>query len=264
MSGHFSGVGCSLTTRLWIDGSSLAFIHGNKENYVESIYEHLRTLTEKFQTDDFNIILENSKSNFRNEVSVSNVYKAQRRTQKKQDTITSYLPYLKECFTEMRTRYNAKTYLGIENDDAIGILATRVQNSVMIANDRDYYAIPGIYYNIKSNKTTVIQYPGEIQLVDNKIYATGLYQVYAQILKGSSKENYKGVEGIGEITTFDVLRNLKTEHEMLQVCTQLFVDRYGLNEGIKKLEEGFRLSWILQYNESLITPKPTKFSEIKI
>lgn len=253
-----------LSTRLLIDGSALAFIHGNKENYVESIYDHMRNLTERFQTDEFNIILENSKSNFRNAVSVSNVYKAQRRTQKKVDTIDSYLPYLKECFQDIRVRYQANTYLGIENDDAIGILATRLPNCVMIANDRDYYSIPGIYYNIKTNRTTVIQYPGEIKLIDNKIYATGIYQVYAQVLKGSSKENYKGVEGIGEITTYDVLRDLKTEHEMVQVCTQLFVNRYGLNEGVKKLEEGFRLSWILQYNDSLITPKPIKFSEIKL
>ena len=47
-----------LTTRLWIDGSSLAFIHGNKKNYKETIYNHIKTLTERFHTDDFNIILE--------------------------------------------------------------------------------------------------------------------------------------------------------------------------------------------------------------
>ena len=43
-----------------------------------------------------------------------------------------------------------------------------------------------------------------------------------------SKENYKGIEGMGDISTYDVLRGLKTEHEMVQVCTQLFVNKYGL------------------------------------
>ena len=134
----------------------------------------------------------------------------------------------------------------------------------MIANDRDYLAVPGIYYNIKTNKTTVIQYPGKIELIKNKIHATGYYQIYFQLLKGSPKENYKGVEGIGEKTAFNILLKCGTEQEMKQVCTQLFIDRYGLKKGIKKLEEGFRLSWIITHNESLVTPKPIKFSEIKL
>lgn len=251
-----------LNTRLWIDGSGLAFIHGNKEDYKYSIYNHVKNLTERFQTDDFNIILEDSKTNFRNNVAVSNTYKGTRRTKEKIELTESYLPFLKNCFSEIKDRYSSTTYLGIENDDAIAILATRIPNSVMIANDRDYYSIPGIYYNIKTNKTTVIQYPGNINLIDGKIHSTGLYQVYSQILKGSQKENYKGVEGMGDVSTYDALCKLKTEKEMVQVCTQLFVNKYGLIEGVKKFEEGFRLSWIIQYNESLITPKPIKFSEI--
>lgn len=250
------------TTRLWIDGSSLAFIHGGKDNYKETIKSHIMTLTEKFQTDDFNIILEDSKSNFRNNVCVSTEYKGQRRTTKNKELIDGYLPYLKDCFIEFKKQYDAKTYLGVENDDVIAILASRVPNSVMIANDRDYYSIPGIYYNIKTNKTTVISYPGIIKLIDKKIHATGYYQVYTQILKGSSKENYKGLEGYGDITVYEILKDLKTEREMVTVCTRLFVEKYGLIEGVKRFEEGFRLSWILQYNDSLITPKPTKFSEL--
>lgn len=251
-----------LIPRLWIDGSSLAFIHGNKENYKETIHNHLKTLLEKFQTDEFNIILENNKTNFRNKVAKSNIYKGTRRTEKKKKNIANYLPFLKDCFKEIRTNYQPSTFLNVENDDAIAILATRIPNSIMIANDRDYLAIPGIYYNIKTNQTTVIQYPGTIELRSNKVYATGYYQVYTQLLKGSVKENYKGVEGIGEITAYDILSKTSTEEEMKQVCTQLFIDRYGIEEGIKKLEEGFRLSWILTHNESLVTPKPIKFSEL--
>ena len=51
---------------------------------------------------------------------------------------------------------------------------------------------------------------------------------------------------------------------MKQVCTQLFIDKYGIDDGIKKLEEGFKLSWILTHNASLQTPKPIKFSEINL
>ena len=251
-----------LNPRLWIDGSSLAFLHGNKNDYQESIYSHIGNLTEKFRTDEFNIILEDNKSNFRNKVATSNVYKGHRRTEKKQKIIADYLPNLKQCFIEIKKHYSPVTYLNIENDDAIAILATRIKNSVMCGNDSDYYGIPGHYYNIKTNRSTFIQYPGEIKLIKNKIFATGYFQTYSQLIKGSPKENYKGVEGMGAVKTFDALCNCKTEEEMKQVCTQLFVDRYGLKEGIIKLEEGFKLSWIITHNESLITPKPIKFSEL--
>ena len=86
------------TTRLWIDGSSLAFIHGGKEDYKSSIYSHIKTLTEKFQTDEFNIILEDSKNNFRNNVCVSTEYKGQRRTAKNKDLIDGYLPLTSQEF----------------------------------------------------------------------------------------------------------------------------------------------------------------------
>jgi hypothetical protein len=253
-----------LIPRLWIDGSSLAFIHGNKPDYQQTIYNHLFNLTEKFQTDEFNIILESSKTNFRNDVAVSNEYKGTRRTEKKIKTIEEYLPNLKDCFEEIKNTYSPTTYLNIENDDAIAILHTRIPNSVMIANDRDYLAIPGIYYNIKTNQTTVIKYPGTIELINGKIHATGYFQVYSQLLKGSQKENYKGVEGLGDKGVYKVLKDLKTEDELKQVCTQLFIDRYGIEEGVIKLEEGFRLCWIITHNESLQTPKPIKFSEIKL
>ena len=62
--------------RLAIDSSSMAFIHGNKENCRESIYEHLESLCKQFETDEFNFISEDRSSNFRNEVAVTNEYKA--------------------------------------------------------------------------------------------------------------------------------------------------------------------------------------------
>lgn len=253
----------SLQPRLWIDGSSLVFLHGNKPNFDRTIYDHLFMLTEKFQTDYFNIILEDSKTNFRNNIATSDEYKGQRRTDKKVQIIAEYLPYLKDCFTEIKERYSPTTFLNVENDDAIAILHNRIPNSIIMGNDRDYLAIPGTYYNLKTNKTTVIQLPGRIELIDKKLYATGYYQVYSQIIKGSTKDNYKGLGGFGDINTYNELKDLKTEEELKQRCLQLFVDRYGIEEGVTKLEEGFQLCWIITHNESLITPKPIMFSEIK-
>lgn len=250
---------------LLIDGSSLAFLHGGKENYKETLRNHIASLLRRFKTDEFVIVLENSKTNFRNKVAKSNVYKGQRRTKKKKENVKKYLPYLRNVFQEIKENYHPITYLGIENDDAIATLATRMDNAVMVANDVDYNSVPGIVYNLRTNKVHYISYPGEISITaKGKIKATGLYQVYSQVLKGSTKENYKGLEGCGPVSTYKHLKDLSTEEEMQEKCIELFTERYGIEEGVSKLEEGFRLCWVITHNESIKTPKPIKFSELNL
>ena len=249
---------------LLIDGSTLAFLHAGKKNYKETVKQHILNLLNKYKTEHFLIILERSNSNFRNEVAKTKKYKAHRRTKKAQDNINKYSPYLKDVFEEIRENYNPKTYLGIENDDALGILSTRFKNTVIIGNDKDLLCIPGVHHNLRTNKINVVSYPGNIRLVKGKIKATGYFQVYSQVIKGSPKENYPGVTGFGDKKTYELLKDLKTEEEMQKVCTELFVTTYGITEGIKKLEEGFRLSWIILENHNLITPEPINYKELPI
>ena len=79
---------------LLIDGSSLAFLHGNKVNYPETIRSHVTGLCRRHNTSKFVIVLEKSNTNFRNKIAVSNKYKGQRRTEKSKQNIKNYLPYL--------------------------------------------------------------------------------------------------------------------------------------------------------------------------
>ena len=248
---------------LLIDGSSMAFLHGNKENYKESLKSHIEFLLNKYNTSKYVIILENSKSNFRNQVAISNEYKGQRRTEKSINNIKQYLPYLSQVFTEIKSTYNPVLYNNIENDDAIRILANRLKNVVICTNDKDMYCVYGNHHNLKTNKIQYIEKPGIIELVDNKVNVTGLYNIYFKILKGSAKENYKGLPGYGDKKVYNLLKDLTTEEEMQDVCIEHFKLIYKENYK-SKLKEGFRICWILEDNDNLETPVINDYNVIKL
>lgn len=249
-------------TILLIDGSSLAFLHANKPNYKETVKNHIETLLKKYNTTKYLIVLENSKSNFRNKVAVTKEYKGHRRTEKNKQNIQNYLPYLKDVFTEIKNTYKPITCYGMENDDVIAILATRLENCVMLSNDKDMFIVPGFHHNLKTNKTLYITNPGDIKINNKgKIEATGYYQAYYQILRGSPKENYLGLKGYGEKKVFNILKELTSEEEMQQKCIELFKEVYQ-DEGIKKLKEGFKLCWVIQKNNYLITPNIIDYKNI--
>ena len=247
---------------LLIDGSSIAYLHANKPNYQETLYKHIVGLLAKFDTNKFLIIMEDSSTNFRYKVSTSVEYKGQRRTEEYKSKIKKYLPYLQEVLQEIKDVYKPITVKGIENDDAIAILATRLDNCIMVANDRDYLSVPGEYFNLRNNKIYNISYPGYIILTDKrKIEATGYYQTFSQIIKGSSKENYSGLPKYGDVKTFNILKDLYTFDEMKEKCIELFKQHYP-TEWKSKLEEAFRLCWIITHNENLITPKINDIRDI--
>jgi 5'-3' exonuclease len=246
---------------LVIDGSGLAHLHGNKANYKETIHEHLRTMLNKFYTNYFVIILEKSKTNFRHNIAVSKGYKENRI--KSKETIKNYLPYLNDVFNYIREQLYPVTYLGVENDDILSIMAHSYPHVVICGNDVDLLAIPGTHYNIKTNETKVVTSLGKISYEENKLKATGLYNIYAKILKGSSKENYSGLIGYGPKKVYQLLKDCKTEEEMQRLCIDLFYTTYGPVEGKKKLEEGFRLCWLIQSNTSFKPPHIIDYGKIK-
>lgn len=250
---------------LLIDGSSLAFLHGNKDNYKQTIRDHVENLLKKYKTHYYVIVLEDSKSNFRNKVAVTNEYKGQRRTEKTVNNIKNYLPNLGKCFAEIKLNYNPVLYSNIENDDAISILALRLKNVIVCANDRDLLRIYGKHHNLKTNKVEIVSYPGTITLLDkNKIHATGLYNTYFKVIKGSSKENYKGLPGYGDVTVYNILKQLTDEESMQNVCVEHFKKVFGEDEYVNMLQEGFRLCYIIEENDNLVTPTINDYNKVKL
>lgn len=253
-------------TLLIIDGSSLAFLHGNKSDYQKTIKEHIEGLLYKYNTDKYLIILESSTSNFRNKIAKTDEYKGHRRTEKVVTNLQSYLPFLSECFKEIKSKYKPVLYKNIENDDAISVLNYRLSNEynvIMCTNDKDMLVVRGTHHNLKTNKKQIVTHPGTIELVDGKLKVTGLYNVYSKIIKGSTKENYKGLPGYGDKKVYSLLKDLKDEASMQKLCIEHFKLIYK-NEYFDKLSEGFRLCWLIENNDNIITPQIINYTKLQV
>lgn len=235
-----------------IDGSALAFLHGNKSDYKTTIKDHIRGICKLAKTTLFSIITEDSKSNFRHSVAVTKGYKENRNANK--EKIKEYLPYLSDVFTYINEYLKPTKYYGVENDDILSIMAYKYDNIVIAGNDIDLTAIPGKHVNIKTRTTFEIDLPGQIAFTNNKLYATGYFNTYVKILKGSQKENYGGVRGCGPKKTYELLKNATTEKEMFSIAKEAFIKEYGPESGEKMFTEGFQLCWLLTSSDSVEDP----------
>ena len=247
---------------LLVDGSAFVFLHANKPNYNTTILDHLERLLNLFNTDKYVFFLEKSKSNFRHAIAVSNVYKGHREANR--DKTADYVPYLSEVFTACTKAFNPVIYYGVENDDALSLTAKLYNegsdyNPIIIGEDSDLLSIQATHFGLKTNIETTVDFPGIIDVITKsngtkKLFATGLYATYSKVLKGAAKENYKGLPGCGTIKVYALLKTLTTEAEMRELCFELFIKEFGYREGIKKLNEGFRLCYLLRENKNFILP----------
>jgi 5'-3' exonuclease len=247
-----------------IDGSAFAFLHANKENHSTTMREHLERLLDIHSTDKYVIFTEKSKSNFRLSVAYSKGYKENR--QSNRDSVDNYLPYLNDCFRVLK-EFGTALYLGIENVDAISISKNRFKNhynTIICGDDSDLLSIEGDHYRLRRNESMSVSGIGSIEVNSKgKLIATGLYSTYSKIIKGSQKENYSGLKGLGDKAAYNLLKDLSTEEEMRDLCVDLFTQTFGYRDGIKKLDEGFRLCYLLKENSNFITPPIKTYNKSK-
>jgi 5'-3' exonuclease len=246
---------------LLIDGSAFVFLHANKPNYEDTIKEHVGRLLEMYDTDSYVFFLEKSKSNFRNCVASTHIYKGHREANR--DKTNDYLPYLSEVFDACYKVFNPIIYYGIENDDALSLTARAYNDSddynpIIVGDDSDLLSIEGTHYRMRRNEEMSVSYPGTIMLVDKskqkQLKATGLYSTYSKVLKGAAKENYKGIPGYGDKKVYSLLKDINNEADMRKLCFDLFVKEFGYRHGVHRLNEGFRLCYLLKYNKYFTLP----------
>lgn len=247
---------------LLIDGSAFVFLHGNKENYKETIKEHFEHILDDNNADKYILFLENSKSNFRHSIAVTDAYKGHRELNRHK--VDEYLPFLNDVIREVKRNYYPVTCQFIENDDALSICSRRMQeegiyNPIVCGDDSDLMCIPGDHWKLKKNIRIKVEESGTIELVDKSgkksLVCTGLYATYAKILQGAVKENYKGLPRYGAVKVYELLKNVTTEADMRKLCFDLFINELGYEEGIKRLQEGFRLCFLLRENKNFVIPQ---------
>ena len=143
---------------------------------------------------------------------------------------------------------------------------------MIIANDSDLLAIYGNHLNMKSNleftidkdvielrETVKIDILTYKETKTKKLYTTGIFNTYSKILKGASKENYKGLKGYGDVKVYEILKDCKTELDMQKVCIEHFKLHY--TDYINQLQIAFQLCYLIEYNNTFTIPIANNIKE---
>lgn len=219
---------------------------------VDKVDHMVERIMEATDADAYEIFL-SAKTNFRNEIAVTNPYKGQRNKEK---------PYHWSTIGEILVeQYDAYTVHGAEADDAISIFARLdLDNTIVASRDKDLRIIPCYHYawrcgdsqpEIPVHKVDTlgvckaVPYPsGGYKLVGN-----GLKFFYGQVLCGDSVDNYKGCPGVGPVAAVKLLGHCTTEVQMYEATLSAFCRKLGAEGGFNLLLENARLAWLLDDGE---------------
>lgn len=219
-----------------------------REFVLERVNMMIERIVEATDADSFELFL-SGKTNYRNEIAITNPYKGQRSKEK---------PYHWSTVGEILVEsYGAYTVHGAEADDAISIFARLdPDNTVVASRDKDLRIIPCYHYawrcgesqpEIPVHKVNLI---GEIRAVPYpsggyKLVGNGLRFFYGQVLCGDSVDNYKGCPNVGPVAAVKLLGTCNTEQELYEATLRAFTQKLGPEVGYNLLVENARLAWLL-------------------
>jgi len=135
-------------------------------------------------------------------------YKAQRKDVKRADLV----PHLR-AWAETQT-FKMKPQL--EGDDVLGILQTKMVNTVILSTDKDMLQIPGLHY-----KNSEMKY---VSVEDADRF------FWTQILTGDTSDGYPGCPGIGAKRAEALLVGITDSAEAWRVIVGAY-EAKGLTEG---------------------------------
>lgn len=100
---------------------------------------------------------------------------------------------------------------GLEGDDVIGIIATRMKDTLIWSTDKDMRQIPGNHFS-----------DGGVTVVTED---EGNYAHMMQTLTGDATDNYKGLPGCGPVKAARIL-SIPHPHEIVTIGWQFVVEAY--------------------------------------
>lgn len=176
------------------------------------------------------------KKNFRKTIYPE--YKANRTQPKPQ--------YLGDCREYACEHMGAEiTEHDMEADDYLGIHQT--EDTIICSLDKDLLQIPGKHFQWAISgpnwsKPNMFLEQDELE---------GIRLFYEQCLKGDKSDNVKGIEGIGEAKAKKLLKDCKTEKEMLEILLDKYdhEDEFLLNAQCLYILRDFDDSYLRRYDE---------------
>lgn len=204
----------------------------DKKKIINTIFSSLKDISDCNEVIGYIGI--NSDKSFRKGLYAD--YKLNRLNMKRPEHLKELSQYLNE--------YKGFIFVsGIEADDACSISANYFNtfdpdnNYLVISNDKDLLQIPTYHYN--PNLTKISQFidvknKSDIFISkDKKVFTTGKYRLFNQILQGDSADNIKGIPKVGPIKSYNIIKDVK-EEDLESICKKEYINYYGEDDGLIK------------------------------
>jgi len=174
------------------------------------------------------------KTNFRNDIAVTAVYKGNRADKPKP-------PHLSALRNHLIKEWNASVSVDQEADDDIAIAGTELGDTcIMSSLDKDIDQVQGWHYNFVKKQAYYIS------------KEVGIYNLYCQILTGDVADNIIGLKGVGPVKAAKILEDSADEYDMYQRCVKAYDD----NED--RVIENARLLYLRRTKDEALWTPPNK------
>jgi 5'-3' exonuclease len=220
--------------------------HAKKYNYsledtLQKVDQHLNEIQTILNCEKIYLFIGGS-SNFR--YKVDKEYKGNRDKKK----ILESINYYNEILLHLKQKDCCLIANGLEADDALG-LCNNTENTILVHVDKDLDQLPGTHFNpVKQEKYNVTN-AGKIRLVKkgNKktCEATGFLLICLQMLKGDRVDNIKGIPGLGDVKSFNIINKCIKEKSNLLTCIYLEYLKYYKDKAEEEFIKNYQLIKIL-------------------
>jgi 5'-3' exonuclease len=129
---------------------------------------------------------------------------------------------------------------GLEADDAMSILHTERDDTIICSRDKDLRQVPGWSYSWELGRQPSfgpirISKAGSLSLSEDrkKLTGTGLAFFYSQLLTGDRVDNIPGLPGCGPVAAWNILNpSIEAGEDLFDVVKDLYNDDdYLLEQG---------------------------------
>ena len=198
---------------------------------VEFIKDFIDSVVKKAKADDYELHL-SGHTNFRKEIAVTKPYKGNRKYNDK----PIIFPAIKEY---LRQRWNFISVPELEADDLVSVFHDPLK-TVICSPDKDVLKqVPGKHFNYQK-----MEWVNTSEQDANKF-------LWMQTLMGDSTDGIPGIPGMGPKTSEKIINETKYVDYYQQVL-RIYIEKFGIKDGICKFTETFKLVYLLKTEEDIL------------
>ena len=231
-----------------IDGDSLIYFEMGKptlEDAIDSLDHRLYEMIDRCGADKYAGFLTIGRC-FRYDQAKTREYKGNRKKGSKPIIFYALKEYLKQ---EWKFEYIPE----LEADDLVAVYGEGLDGNTMICSpDKDVlYQVEGKHYNYRT-ADFVHTTPTEAELF-----------LWKQMLMGDPTDGIPGLPKVGLKTADKLLNNIQLQ-EMPEFVLKKYIEIFGIQEGICKFAETFRLVYILKSKEDVLRETGIELKDLVI